>query len=39
LDDEIKDNEIDGVCGTHGRGGKVIECCDRKPEGKRVLGG
>jgi hypothetical protein len=37
--DQIKENEVGGTCGTHGRGEKRVQGLVGKPEGKRLLGG
>jgi hypothetical protein len=36
--DQIKENEVGGACGTHGRGENVYGVLMGKPEGKRPLG-
>jgi hypothetical protein len=36
--DQIKENEVDGTCGTHGRGKDCVQGLMGKPEGKRTLG-
>jgi hypothetical protein len=33
----IKENEVGGACGTHGRGEKRVQVLVGKPEGKRPL--
>jgi hypothetical protein len=35
LGSQLKENEVGGICGTHGSG---EECVQGKPEGKRSLG-
>jgi hypothetical protein len=37
---QIKENEVGGTCGTHGRGEECVglQGFDGKPEGKRPLG-
>jgi hypothetical protein len=36
--DQVKANEVDRACGTHGRGEKVYKILLGKPEGRRPLG-
>jgi hypothetical protein len=36
--DQIKENEVGGTCGKHGREGEVYKVLVGKPEGKRPLG-
>jgi hypothetical protein len=33
--DQIKENEVGGTCGTHGRGEECVQGLMGKPEGKR----
>jgi hypothetical protein len=34
---QVKENEVGGACGTHGRGQKSVQGFGRKPEGKGPL--
>jgi hypothetical protein len=34
----MKDNEVGGACGTHGRGQSSLQCFGGKPERKGPLG-
>jgi hypothetical protein len=34
---QIKENEVSGTCGTHGRGEECVQVLMGKPEGKRPL--
>jgi hypothetical protein len=35
-EDKIKENEVGGACGTHGRGNKIVQGFGRKARGKET---
>jgi hypothetical protein len=37
LEDQIKDNEVGGACGTHGRGEKSVQGFGGKARGKETI--